>query len=56
MVSGFGVDLHELSVNFGEFVAVRDATVAIEPGEFFSFLGPSGLWQDDHPEDRFGLS
>jgi spermidine/putrescine transport system ATP-binding protein len=42
MVSGFGVDLHELSVNFGEFVAVRDATVAIEPGEFFSFLGPSG--------------
>jgi spermidine/putrescine transport system ATP-binding protein len=42
MDSGFGVDLRRLSVNFGDFVAVRDATVSIEPGEFFSFLGPSG--------------
>ena len=42
MDSGFGVDLRKLSVNFGDFVAVRDATVSIEPGEFFSFLGPSG--------------
>jgi spermidine/putrescine transport system ATP-binding protein len=42
MGAGFGVDLRKLSVNFGDFVAVRDATVTIEPGEFFSFLGPSG--------------
>ena len=42
MDSGFGVDLRNVSVNFGDFVAVRDATVAVEPGEFFSFLGPSG--------------
>ncbi len=42
MDQGFGVDLSNLSVKFGDFVAVRNATVAIEPGEFFSFLGPSG--------------
>jgi spermidine/putrescine transport system ATP-binding protein len=42
METGFGVDLRNLSVNFGDFVAVRDASVAIESGEFFSFLGPSG--------------
>ena len=32
----------DVSVQFGDFVAVRDASVRIEPGEFFSFLGPSG--------------
>ena len=42
MDQGYGVDLSNLSVKFGDFVAVRDASVAIEPGEFFSFLGPSG--------------
>jgi spermidine/putrescine transport system ATP-binding protein len=42
MDSGFGVDLRDLSVSFGDFVAVRDASVSIESGEFFSFLGPSG--------------
>src|SRR5690606_27376614 len=42
MVSGFGVELRGVSVRFGEFTAVRNANVAIEPGEFFSFLGPSG--------------
>ena len=38
MVSGYGVELRQLSVRFGDFVAVRNANVAIEPGEFFSFL------------------
>jgi len=42
MVSGYGVELRDVSVRFGDFVAVRDANVVIEPGEFFSFLGPSG--------------
>jgi spermidine/putrescine transport system ATP-binding protein len=42
MVSGFGVELHNVSVKFTDFTAVRNATVAIAPGEFFSFLGPSG--------------
>ncbi|MGD9511927.1 MAG: ABC transporter ATP-binding protein, partial [Geminicoccaceae bacterium] len=37
-----GVELDRVSVQFGEFIAVREAQVQIEPGEFFSFLGPSG--------------
>ena len=42
MSSGVGVDLEELWIRFGDFVAVRDANVNIKGGDFFSFLGPSG--------------
>ena len=42
MASGVGVDLQNLWIRFGDFVAVREANVAIEGGHFFSFLGPSG--------------
>ena len=42
MSSGVGVDLQEMWIRFGDFVAVRDANVNIKGGEFFSFLGPSG--------------
>ena len=36
------VELDNVWIRFGEFVAVRDANVTVEGGEFFSFLGPSG--------------
>ena len=42
MTRGVGVKLDQLWIRFGDFVAVRDANVSIEGGEFFSFLGPSG--------------
>ncbi len=42
MKSGVGVELEHLWIRFGDFVAVRDASVKVEEGEFFSFLGPSG--------------
>ncbi len=42
MTRGVGVDLEDLWIRFGDFVAVRDANVGIKGGEFFSFLGPSG--------------
>lgn len=42
MSSGVAVDLEEIWIRFGDFVAVRDANVAIKGGDFFSFLGPSG--------------
>lgn len=37
-----GVDLDHVTVRFGQFTAVSDATLDIRGGEFFSFLGPSG--------------
>jgi spermidine/putrescine transport system ATP-binding protein len=37
-----GVELDHITVRFGEFTAVKDATLDIKSGEFFSFLGPSG--------------
>jgi spermidine/putrescine transport system ATP-binding protein len=37
-----GVELDHVTVRFGDFTAVRDATLDIKGGEFFSFLGPSG--------------
>ena len=42
MSSGVAVDLENIWIRFGDFVAVKDANVAINGGEFFSFLGPSG--------------
>ncbi len=36
------VELDHVWIRFGTFVAVRDATLRIAEGEFFSFLGPSG--------------
>ena len=37
-----GVELDRVTVRFGEFTAVDNATLDIKGGEFFSFLGPSG--------------
>jgi spermidine/putrescine transport system ATP-binding protein len=42
MKSGVGVELEKLWIRFGDFTAVKNASVKIEEGEFFSFLGPSG--------------
>lgn len=42
MSAGVGVDLQDMWIRFGNFVAVREANVSIKGGEFFSFLGPSG--------------
>jgi len=42
MADGVGVDLDNVWIRFGDFVAVREANVAIDGGDFFSFLGPSG--------------
>ena len=36
------VELDHVTIRFGEFIAVRDADLRIDQGEFFSFLGPSG--------------
>ena len=36
------VQLDDVWIRFGSFVAVKDANLIIEGGEFFSFLGPSG--------------
>jgi len=37
-----GVELDHVTVRFGQFTAVDNATLNIKGGEFFSFLGPSG--------------
>ncbi|MBX3579432.1 MAG: ABC transporter ATP-binding protein [Rhizobiaceae bacterium] len=37
-----GVELDDVSCDFGKFRAVDHVNVSIKPGEFFSFLGPSG--------------
>jgi len=40
--SGAEVRLHELTKTFGSVVAVRDVSVTVAPGSFFTLLGPSG--------------
>ncbi|CAO3416315.1 ABC transporter ATP-binding protein [Azospirillum doebereinerae] len=36
------VQLDSVTMRFGETIAVRDVSLTIQAGEFFSFLGPSG--------------
>lgn len=36
------VQLQDVWIRFGDFVAARDVNIHIQDGEFFSFLGPSG--------------
>ena len=36
------VEIDHLTVQFGQFTAVKDVSLQIKQGEFFSFLGPSG--------------
>jgi len=36
------VELKDVWIKFGDFVAARDVNITIQEGEFFSFLGPSG--------------
>lgn len=42
MSAGVAVNLEDVWIKFGDFVAVREANVDIKGGDFFSFLGPSG--------------
>ena len=39
---GQSVELDNVTMRFGDFVAVRNVSLKIGAGEFFSFLGPSG--------------
>lgn len=36
------IDLRNIEVRFGDFVALKDINITIREGEFFTFLGPSG--------------
>ena len=36
------VQLNDVWIRFGDYVAARDVNIRIKEGEFFSFLGPSG--------------
>ncbi len=36
------IELENLTIKYGDFTAVRNLTLSIREGEFFTFLGPSG--------------
>jgi spermidine/putrescine transport system ATP-binding protein len=39
---GMDIQLENANMQFGDFVAVKNSSLHIKAGEFFSFLGPSG--------------
>ena len=42
-----GVSIENLSLSFGDTEVLRGINLEIEPGELFTFLGPSGIGQID---------
>ena len=42
MMRGMDIELVDVSIQFGDFVAVQPTNLTIRAGEFFSILGPSG--------------
>ena len=36
------IELKDIEIRYGDYVAVKDVNINIEEGEFFTFLGPSG--------------
>ena len=49
------VELDHVTIRFGDFMAVDDANLRIEEGEFFSFLGPSGCGKTTIPRAVSGF-
>lgn len=41
------IEFKHIEIKYGDFVAIRDLNLTIGDGEFFTFLGPSGLWKDN---------
>lgn len=42
MMRGMDIELQDVSIQFGDFIAVQPTNLKIKAGEFFSILGPSG--------------
>lgn len=36
------IELKNVEIRYGDFIAVHDLNMQIQEGEFFTFLGPSG--------------
>ncbi|MCL2012696.1 MAG: ABC transporter ATP-binding protein [Cystobacterineae bacterium] len=41
-MSALSIQAHQLSKTFGHFVAVKDLSLEVQPGEIFGFLGANG--------------
>ncbi len=36
------IKFNNIEIKFGDFTAIKDLTLEVKKGEFFTFLGPSG--------------
>ena len=36
------IELNDIEIRYGDYVAVKDVNIDVKEGEFFTFLGPSG--------------
>ena len=50
------IDVHNLTKNYGEFVAVNNISFSVNEGEVFGFLGPNGAGKSTTIQMLAGLS
>ena len=41
-MSGHSINLKNISRRYGDFLAVDNVDIDVQPGEFIAFMGPSG--------------
>jgi len=43
------IELSDIEIKYGDFIAIKGLNLTIKEGEFFTFLGSFGVWENHYP-------